>query len=784
MDLKNFRIEKILAWLEESFPFLKSKRPLQSLILVAFTIVLFALGIMGYFAYSNVQELTEDLQEVAQPNDFVEKLNDAIKTQSDIDGFIMQYMVGKDEDRLMGNYFVNLESISQKLKELKKLDPPNDSDTARMQKIETAFAEKLWKHTQLMRLVADSSLSAQFATMVSQFTKFKGIGIKETPKDTAFAVSLLLAEDKSLMKNLRARIENLENRYRRNRELKAERAEQQKTRTLRLTALFSLFVLTISAILLSIIFNDLNRNRELQQRLRREKQRAEKLARVKEDFLANMSHEIRTPMNAIMGFAGQLAETPLQDKQQKLLQPIQNSAKYLLALLNDILDYSKLESEQFTLEKIGFKPRKVLSDVQSTFGRLAKKKNIELAIEVDPETPEILIGDPIRLKQMLFNLVSNALKFTEEGRILVKLIMGKKRRNQVWMDFVVKDTGIGIAKEKLNEIFSEFSQADNSISRRYGGTGLGLSITKKLALMHGGNIQLDSEPNKGTRVILHLNYLLGDASDLLEEQQVVKVQPDLLKGHKIIAADDEPYNRLLIKSILSKWNLEVSLCENGKELIELIQKEPYSLVLMDLQMPELDGIATTKYLRQELQMDIPIIALTATSTPDEINRALAAGMQAHLIKPFEEGELYQLMCQLLEAEPILSKAKAETVTAKKEIPMAKPDTPFDLEKLARLSNQNKSFMQNMLGIFVKSTEENLQGIEQAQKGKDYLTISQKVHKIIPPCRHLGMYELVGRLKELELELKKPAPATEFISKIDPIKEELKKILVLVKKEMD
>lgn len=781
MDWKNFRIEKLLSWLEQSFPSLKSKRPLQTLILVAFAIVILSLGVMGYFAYSNVKALSESLKEASKPYGYVEQLSIAIGAQEEADNLVLNYLIRKSSARLMNNYFPNIQIISNALVQLDTLPPPSDLDNERRERIEGYFGQMLWNHTRIVRIVGDSTLSANFSKVASQFTRFKGLGVQEQDQDSLFALGFLLNDDVLIRRKMRGRLERMEHRYRKEREERIRKAEEETSGALRFTALFSLFVLTISTILLSVIFNDLNRNRELQERLRREKQRAEKLARVKEDFLANMSHEIRTPMNALMGFAGQLAETPLNEKQIKLLQPIQNSAKYLLALLNDVLDYSKLESQQFSLEKIGFKPRKVLNDVHSTFERVASKKKIELKFEVDKNSPEVLIGDPIRLKQMLFNLVSNSLKFTETGFVKVKLEMAELKNGQIWMDFVVEDSGIGIPQEKLSEIFSEFSQADTSISRRYGGTGLGLSITRKLALMHGGNIQLHSEEGKGTRAVLHLGYQVGTEEDVIEEKQFTSVKPELLKGHKILAADDEPYNRLLIKSILGKWGLELTLCENGRDLLKELEKDTYSLILMDLQMPEMDGIVTTHNIRNKLHKDIPIIALTATSTPDEIDRAMKAGMQGHLIKPFEEGKLFQMMCELLSIE---FEGMPEEEAEIQDEPMNPSDTPFDLEKLSRLSNQNKAFMQNMLGIFVNGTQENLQGIQTAKASGDWLAVSQRFHKIIPPCRHLGMYELVGRLKELELELKKEAPEQEFIDKVGPIQEELAKVVELVKAEME
>ncbi|MEO0468823.1 MAG: ATP-binding protein [Bacteroidota bacterium] len=510
----------------------------------------------------------------------------------------------------------------------------------------------------------------------------------------------------------------------------ADDADAQANDTNQTIQIFGATVVGLISLLIVVIFQDIARNLRLRRNLQEEKARAESLAKAKEDFLANMSHEIRTPMNAVIGFAEQLDETRLSHQQRRLLTPIRNSANYLLALINDILDYSKLESGKFALEQLGFSLNGILTEVIDTFQLPARQKNIALHLEKDPMLPPFLKGDPLRLRQMLFNLLGNALKFTAKGSVTLAVAVLEQDDQAVTVEFKVIDTGIGIPKSQLKNIFADFVQADNSTTRRYGGTGLGLSITRKLADLHGGGVQLESEVNQGTTAILHLAF--ATASDADVEQQVLPqaVNRKALHGMKVLVADDEPYNRELIGLILEKWQVEAHIVNDGAQAIAALDEKSFDFLLLDLRMPEADGMTVARVARQQLKLEVPIIALTATSTSEEIARALESGFDAHLLKPFQERELFQLLVKLLKIE-------------------VEEHTGYEVDKLARMTNQDQGAMRHMLSLFVKTTQDNLAGLHAALAGEDWKNLAMKAHRMVPPCRHLGLENIVLQLKEIE-----------------------------------
>jgi signal transduction histidine kinase/DNA-binding response OmpR family regulator len=568
-------------------------------------------------------------------------------------------------------------------------------------------------------------------------------------------VIALTEESNYLTARLRAMVRTLATYQRSDSQIRANEAKKQVRATTRFMVIFGTLVVILSVVLMGIIFNDMGRNQRLQQRLRQEKQRAEKLAKAKEEFLANMSHEIRTPMNAVIGFAEQLSGTALSPPQRGLLHPIRRSAQYLLALINDILDYSKLEAGQFDLDEQGFRLEELVHETFLTFSRSAREKNIGLYREVDESLPEVVIGDPLRLRQMLFNLVGNAIKFTDAGKVSVIAECLRQDGPRVVVCFKVKDTGIGIEAEKLDKLFQDFVQADSSITRRFGGTGLGLSITRKLANMHGGSVRLDSQPGQGTTAVLTLPYRIGTAADLNEKPSVPKQQLASLRGLKALVADDEPYNRLLIRTIMDKWGVTIKDVTNGKEVLAALAEEPFDFVLMDLQMPELDGIAATQEIRQQMELKLPILALTATSTQGELEQARAAGMDGHLLKPFQEQELFELLSQVLPpaAVGVKEEAAVDLPAAPSFVSPSRQQAGYDYQAAFRLANQDEAFLARMLRIFLQSTNQNLSTLETALAAQDWDTVGETAHRILPQCRHLGLKAIVDLLKPIELDAK-------------------------------
>lgn len=560
----------------------------------------------------------------------------------------------------------------------------------------------------------------------------------------------------------------------------ANRTEESKSFIIR----FILASLAVFLFLIVVIFRDMTLNRRLQRRLRTAKAHAEKLAKAKEEFLANMSHEIRTPMNAIIGFTEQLSQTKLNKAQHTFLSPVRHSAQYLLALINDVLDYSKLESGKFTLEEIAFAPHHVLREVHETFRDRAENKGLELKLNPAEDLPSVLIGDPLRLKQMLFNLINNAIKFTDQGQVELTCEALPAKEEAIPLRFRVIDTGTGIPEEKLKTIFTKFTQADSSTTRKYGGTGLGLAITQELADLHGGEISISSEEGVGTEISLVLPYLPGKAEQLRATDTPIQQATTALRGKRALVADDEPYNRELIRVILNKWGVTSELVEDGTLSIQALQNDRFDFVLMDLQMPKMDGLEATQRIRADLNLELPIIALTATSTPADRQKCLEVGMNGMILKPFREAELYQQLVELLEID--ISDIPAETLIEQKpeSIPVpTQASAEYAFDELYELANRDKGFMFNMLTIFVDSAEVNLREMKEASAVSDWDAVSMKAHKLIPPCRHLGLDELVVELKQLERKSGNDTLSQDLPGLVTTVDERIGKIIAAIREDM-
>ncbi len=389
----------------------------------------------------------------------------------------------------------------------------------------------------------------------------------------------------------------------------------------------------------------------------RSKDEAIKLAQAKQQFLANMSHEIRTPMNAIIGMINLLTTTRLTKEQKEYLNHIDLSANNLLVIINDILDVSKIESGKITFEQNRFNINDSLENIQKIFEPKILEKGLEFHVIKQPDVPAFWIGDQVRLNQILINLVGNAIKFTDKGKIIVELSCKQTLKEGIFeVLFKVEDTGIGIPKEFHPYIFDAFTQASNQSSRRYGGTGLGLTISKQLVELQGGKIWFESTVNKGTTFYFYLPLKKANPPSFAEisAKSHIEILDNIDKTifeSKLLIVEDNKVNQFLLKTILTKQRFtHLFFAENGKEAIEIIQKEPIDLILMDLHMPEMDGYETTSFIRNNLTIEkrqVPIIAITAAVVQGEKEKCMKYGMNAYVSKPFKPDELFTIIIQLL-----------------------------------------------------------------------------------------------------------------------------------------
>ncbi|RDC63219.1 PAS domain-containing hybrid sensor histidine kinase/response regulator [Adhaeribacter pallidiroseus] len=391
-----------------------------------------------------------------------------------------------------------------------------------------------------------------------------------------------------------------------------------------------------------IIAKDITRQKQTEQELIEAKNKAEAANEAKSQFLSTMSHEIRTPMNAVIGFTHLLLNNEPRADQEEYLKVLRFSADNLLTLINDILDFSKIEAGKIEFEKIDFNPKKLIGSICNAFQQKADEKGLRLKLLLDQDLPAAIKGDPVRLSQILTNLISNAVKFTKEGSVVVSAEVVKSNQTQTIINFRVTDTGIGIQADKLDIIFESFTQAKSDTTREYGGSGLGLTIIKHLLRLQGSEIFVESQINKGTTFYFDLafdNSIRQISANTALEIPVSRS----LKGTRLLIAEDNQINIFLVKQFLDQWEIDYDIAENGLIAFDLVTSNDYDLILMDLQMPEQDGYDTTLAIRQlpdEKFQKIPIIALTASAMLDIQDRAFQVGMNDYVSKPFNPDELF------------------------------------------------------------------------------------------------------------------------------------------------
>ena len=481
--------------------------------------------------------------------------------------------------------------------------------------------------------------------------------------------------------------------------------------------------------------------------LKKAKESAEESLKVKNQFLANMSHEIRTPLNAVIGFADLLLETKLTSEQKEYLESMQNSGEILLSLINNILDLSKLESDKLEVEEISFDLYKLLYDVVKLMKLKANEKHISLDLIIEPNTPKKIIGDPTKLEQILLNLIGNAVKFTNEGSVTISVKQLSSTEKFSEVHFEIKDTGIGILSNKIHSVFKAFTQAKNNTSRIYGGTGLGLTIVKKLVDLFGGEIKVESKFGEGSTFKLNLPLKKCDSKIKAknEEQSNLVYEP---LGLNILLVEDNKTNQLLAKRRLERWKCTVDIANNGIEGVKKTQQKLYDLILMDIQMPVMDGYEATKIIKNDIServSKIPVIAMTAYSSIADIKRAKNAGMDNYIFKPFKPVELYSLLKKYSKNKSVYSptkKNKENHSSQKNQVKTDKKNHQYvDLSFLRKETLNESPVLILLIKSFISDFEDFLSEIDKGFKRKNWKQVYAATHKIKPSINMFGISEL-------------------------------------------
>lgn len=458
--------------------------------------------------------------------------------------------------------------------------------------------------------------------------------------------------------------------------------------------------------------------------LNESEKRSKELAHMQEQFLANMSHEIRTPMNSILGFTNLLKRTELNPMQREYVQNIHSAGENLLTLVNDILDLSKIEAGMMHMEETRFSLRSMVSSVGAMFIEKIREKDLKFNVHINKDVPDILCGDAVRLTQVLVNLISNAVKFTDRGEITVYVQLLSSSETDARIRICVKDTGIGIAPEKQFAIFERFQQAELETTRRFGGTGLGLSIVKQLIEMQGGTIRVESESGKGSEFIVELNYKLPDLAQMYSEALAEQEEQVPLQKIKVLVAEDNQMNQQLVKHLMKSWSLDHLIVNTGAEAIQELKRNSYSIVLMDIQMPEMDGYMATTIIRNELKLDVPIIAMTAHAMVGEKEKCLQLGMNDYVSKPIKETVLYNIIAR-----------HAQHIPEKTEL-----THHIQLDYLHQLSGNDEDFERAILNQFLSQAPAELSHLKQSIKDKDFDSVRRTAHSLKSTVGYVGLAE--------------------------------------------
>jgi PAS domain S-box-containing protein len=527
---------------------------------------------------------------------------------------------------------------------------------------------------------------------------------------------------------------------------------------------------------------DISDRIKVERELRQAKKITEDAARAKEVFLANMSHEIRTPMNGVLGIAGLLAKTKLNEQQQNYLRLIQESANNLLLLVNDVLDLEKIILGKLQFEHVVFSLTDRIELCLQSFIYKAEEKGIGLVNENLLGENLVVLGDPYRLSQVMNNLINNAIKFTETGAVTVETKLLQKTGNEVRIAFRVRDTGIGITESQMGLIFEPFMQAHVAITRTHGGTGLGLSICRELITMMGGELKVESVSGKGSSFSFELPFAIS-SSKLNQSTVAQELNYQSLGNRYVLVAEDVELNQYLVRHIMESWGFTVDVVSNGREAVDKIQQNCYDLVLMDIQMPEMDGMEATRAIRQlsdPVKAAIPIVALTANALKGDSEKYLAAGMNDFLPKPFNEQKLFLVISTNLKS------------SVKETIPMSELNTTvtgtqeklYDLSMVQTIAGGDISFVKKMVQLFIETVPPSMRDIQKETEQQNWGNVSKLAHKMKATIDSMGIVTIKDVVRAIEANGKKGEEVDKIPGQVQEVVSVLEACMVQLKRDFE
>ncbi|WP_438425929.1 ATP-binding protein [Aquimarina macrocephali] len=563
---------------------------------------------------------------------------------------------------------------------------------------------------------------------------------KKSRREITLKENNLLKKDQIITKQLRDLLASIERNERNQYFARLEASNQVLNNTADIIVVIAAISLLIAIIFLFLITKDVSKSQKYRNELEAEKTYTESLLKTRESLINTVTHDLRSPLNTVIGYSDLLERTGLDNKQKHYLDHLKKSSDYILHLVNDLLDLSKLEAGRMVIEELPFSPKKLIENTISSVIPINDKKNLDIRIITESQLKKQYLGDPFRIKQVLTNLVNNAYKFTNEGSITIDSKVIENGLSEKQLVISVKDTGIGITKEQQHYIFEEFSQGDDNTEKKYGGFGLGLAITKKIIKLLKGKIELDSELNVGSKFTFYIPLKQSDISIPEEESEVSEIQN--FTNKKVLIVDDDPSQLALTSEVATLAGLTYDICKNGIEAISLLQTNTYDLVLTDIQMPKMGGFELLQSIKSNAnQSNIPVVALSGR-TDTSFMEYQEAGFAASLRKPYAPTELINLIAKVLSVDLINYNG-----TTQNDLNLS--DEQYSLSDLMLFAQGDSDSLYAILDTFYESTIGNVKELKMTIRKKDIYHIKKIAHKMLPMFKQIKAKEVVPILEKLE-----------------------------------